>query len=337
MRDFELLKISSTAVKILNYTIKFYTMKDSENQHQSGDTEDVKLPWKTELEVKDLIKPITIRRIKILQTLGISLLVFAIGFFIWWQFVKPPSGEQIVSDMVKAVGGMEHWKGIKDGSFVRTHRLYDENGKVIKESEETFLFKNNDNGHQLLIKSKDKEGEVVVGRDKVGFWAIQNNKEVNPVTLSKEMEFMCGDDGCSPLCASEMALYRMSFPFKLTDYGVKPRNAGTAVLNGEKTMLLDVTFDPKVGHDRWVFYVDPNNKLIRKIEHYPSLKSNVQPEEIYLDDFKKEGNIVLSHSNKYYRSNGKILEEYLISDVKFNSSLSADVFNRPQQLSSLNK
>ncbi|MBA3285788.1 MAG: hypothetical protein H0U27_12120, partial [Nitrosopumilus sp.] len=149
-------------------------MKDSENQHQSEDTEEVKLPWKTELEVKDLIKPITIRRIKILQTLGIFLLLFAIGFFTWWLFVKPPSGEQIVSDMVKAVGGMENWKGIKDGSFVRTHRLYDENGKVIKESEETFLFKNNDEGHQLLIKSMGKEGEVVVGRDKGGFWAIQN-------------------------------------------------------------------------------------------------------------------------------------------------------------------
>jgi len=128
----------------------------------------------------------------------------------------------------------------------------------------------------------------------------------------------------------------MSFPFKLADYGVKPRNAGMATLNGEKVQLLDVTFDPKVGHDRWVFYVDPSNKLIRKIEHYPSLKDNVQPEEIYLSDFKKKGNIVLSHSNKYYRSNGKILEEYLISNVKFNSSLSADVFNKPQ-FSMLNK
>ncbi len=313
-------------------------MKDSENQHQSGDTEDVKLPWKTELEVKDLIKPVTIRRIKILQTLCISLLVFGIGFFIWWQFVKPPSGEWIVSEMVKEVGGMENWKGIKDGSFVRTHRLYDENGKTLKQTEETFFFKNNKDGHQLLIKSKTPQGEqVVVGRDEGGYWAFTNDKEVNPVKIAKDMEFMCDDEHCSPLCASEMALYRMSFPFKLTDYGVIPRNAGTAVLNGEKAMLLDVTFDPKVGHDRWVFYVDPENKLIRKIEHYASLKSNIQPEEIYLDDFKKEGNIVLSHSNKYYRSNGKILEEYLISNVKFNAAMSNDLFERSQQLSMLNK
>lgn len=312
-------------------------MKDADKNNEQRDIEDVKLPWKTELEVKDLIKPITIRRIKILQTAGLVLLIFGVVFFVWWQFVKPPSGERIVNDMVKEAGGMENWKSIKDGSFVRTHRVYDENGKVVKESEETFVFKDNDNGYQLLIKSKSPKGNVVVGRDKEGFYAIHNEKEVNPVDLSKEMEFMCDSDGCSPLCASEMALYRMSFPFKLKDEGVIPRNVGTAVLNGEKAMLLDVTFDPKVGHDRWVFYVDPNTKFIRKIEHYPSIKSNVQPEEIFLSDFKKEGNIMLSHSNKYYRSNGKILEEYLVSDVKFNTTLPADVFDRSQQLSVVKK
>lgn len=311
-------------------------MKDY-NQNQSGD-EDVKLHWKTELEIKDLIQPITVRRIKIVRVLGIFLLSLGLVFFAWWLFVKPPSGERILKDMISAAGGMEQWKNIQDGNFVRTHKLYDENGKVIHQSVENFFFKNNKDGHQLLIKSKTNKGDnVTIGHDKTGYWASLNGNEVNPVPLAKDLEFMCDGDDCSPLCASEMALYRMSFPFKLADNGVQPRNAGMAVLNGEKTQLLDITFDPKIGHDRWVFYVDPSSKYIRKIEHYPSLAGNVQPEEIYLSDFKKAGNIVLSHSNKYYRSNGKILEEYLISNVKFNSSLSADFFNRPQQLSALNK
>ena len=298
----------------------------------------VRLPWEAELEVKDLIKPITLRRIRIFQTAGVILLLLVAGIFSWWMFVKPASGVQIVKDMINAAGGMGNWKDIQDGSFVRTHRIYDENGKVIKQSEENFYFKNNAEGHKLLIKSKTINGDqVVVGHDKGGYWASLNNSEINPVKIAKDMEFMCDDDGCSPLCASEMALYRMSFPFKLADYGVKPRNAGTTTLNGEKVKILDVTFDPKVGHDRWVFFVDAHNSLIRKIEHYPSLKGNVQPEEIFLSDFKKEGTIMLSHSNKYYRSNGKILEEYIVSNVKFNSSLTADFFNRPQQLTMLNK
>lgn len=314
-------------------------MKDNKLQTHSNEMEDVKLPWKTELEVKDLIHPITLRRIKILKAIGVFILIFAILFLVWWQFVMPPSGERLVQDMIAASGGMAQWKNIQDGNFVRTHRLYDENGKVIKQTEESFFFKNNPDGHQLLIKSKTNDGNnVIVGHDKVGYWASMNDNVVNPIKIAKELEFMCDDDGCSPLCSSEMALYRMSFPFKLADNGVIPRNAGTAMLNGEKATLLDITFDPKVGHDRWVFYVDPASKLIRKIEHYPSIKGNVQPEEIYLSDFKKDGDITLSHSNKYYRSNGKILEEYLVSKVYFNTALKPDFFIRPkQQLTMLDK
>ncbi len=304
----------------------------------SNKQEKVRLPWEAELEVKDLIKPIRVRRIRLLQTGGIILMILTVGVFAWWLIVKPSSGETLVKEMIEAAGGMEEWKNIKDGSFVRTHRIYDENGKIIKQSEETFFFKNNQNGHQLLIKSiTHEEDQVSVGYDKEGYWALLNDNEVNPVTLAKEMEFMCNDENCSPLCSSEMALYRMSFPFKLADGGVKPRNAGTALLNGEKVILLDVTFDPKVGHDRWVFYMDASTKLIRKIEHYPNVKDNVQPEEIYLSDFREESNIMLSHSNKYYRSNGKVLEEYQISNVRFNSSLTPDFFDRPQKLGMLNK
>ncbi|MEO5783140.1 MAG: hypothetical protein ABIQ07_07710, partial [Ginsengibacter sp.] len=66
-------------------------MKDHTNQNQSGD-EDVRLPWKTELEIKDLVQPITVRRIKIVRIMGIFILLLAVGFFAWWLFVKPPSG-----------------------------------------------------------------------------------------------------------------------------------------------------------------------------------------------------------------------------------------------------
>lgn len=304
------------------------------NSPYSEFDEKVKLPWEAELEVKDLIKPIRLRRIRIVQTASAFLLLIGAIAFAWWLFVKPVSGERMVKDMIEAAGGLKEWNNISDGNFVRAHRLYDENGKIIKQSEETFFFKNNPDGRQLLIKSKTNEGDnVIVGSDKAGYWATVNEEVTDPVKVSKDLEFMCDGDHCSPLCASEMALYRMSFPFKLADNGVKPRNAGTSVLNGEKVQLLDVTFDPKVGTDRWVFSVDPSTKLIRKIEHYPTVKENVPAEEVYLSDFKKSGNIVLSHSNKYYRSNGKILEEYLISDVKFNSAIKGDFFNRSSQLS----
>lgn len=308
-------------------------MKNEPNRFDTDDTDEVKLPWKGELEVKDLVKPITIRRIRLFQMLGAFLLLLMVGASAWWFFVKLPSGEQLVDDMIAAAGGMDEWQKIQEGSFVRQHHRYDENGKLMSQSEETFYFKNDKEGHKLLIKSKTNRGDLVlVGHDTKGYWASSNEEEVEPKKIAKELEFMCDDDHCSPLCASEMALYRMSFPFKLKDGGVIPRNAGTAILNGETVLLLDVTFDPKVGHDRWVFSVDPSTKLIRKIEHYGSTKENAQPEEIFLSDFRKAGSIMLSHSNKYYRSNGKILEEYLISNVRFNSAVPAELFKRPQQI-----
>ena len=193
-------------------------MKSPSNSNKD---EKVKLPWEAELEVQDLIKPITVRRIWLLQTVGLVLMVLAVGIFAWWLFVKPPSGKTLVKEMIVAAGGMQEWKNIQDGSFVRTHRMYDENGKIIKESEETFFFKNNPDGRQLLIKSiTNQKDEVYVGHDDGGYWALFNDVEVNPVTLAKEMEFMCDSEFCSPLCASEMALYRMSFPFKLADDGI---------------------------------------------------------------------------------------------------------------------
>lgn len=308
-------------------------MKNSSKPPYSPGDGNPKLLWEADLAVKDLVKPITLRRIRLFQTAGILVLLLAAGVAGWWLFLRPDSGEKMVKDMIAAAGGMEAWRNVQDGSFVRTHRVYDENGKIIRQSAGRFFFQNTKDGHQLLIKSQTNTGQpVLVGHDKGGYWASLEEKEVNPVKIAEEMEFMCDDEGCSPLCAVEMALYRMSFPFKLADDGVIPRNAGTAVLNGGKVQLLDVTFDPKVGHDRWVFFTDPSTKFIRKIEHYPSVKDNVQPEEIFLSDFKKEGSIVLSHSNKYYRSNGKLLEEYQFSDVRFNAPFAPDLFNRPQGL-----
>ncbi len=135
-------------------------MKDQTNKSHDSGEEKVKLPWEAELEVKDLIKPIQLRRIRLVQTAAAILLLIGIGVFGWWYFFTPPSGERFVKEMITAAGGMEEWKNIEDGNFVRTHRVYDDYGKVIKESEETFFFMNNRDGHQLLIKSKTLKGDA---------------------------------------------------------------------------------------------------------------------------------------------------------------------------------
>lgn len=308
-------------------------MKNTNDPKNPDQKANEKIPWDAELEVQDLVKPIVLRRVRIAQVAAIILLLGVAGGYLWVQFFRPPTGDQLVSDMIKASGGREAWDNIHDGSFVRTHLLYNEKGTVIKKEYETYFFKNTSDGHDLMIHSVTDDGaKVVVSRDANGYWATEDNNIVNARDEAKKFEFMCHEDQCVPLCKCEMALYRFSLPFKLTDAGVKPRYAGTTTLNGEKALMLDITFDPATGSDRWVFYVDPQNNLIRKIEHYSSMENNEQPEEIFWSDYKKEGPITISHSNKVYRSNGKLLEEYLISDVHFNSSISDNFFDRPDQM-----
>jgi hypothetical protein len=123
-----------------------------------------------------------------------------------------------------------------------------------------------------------------------------------------------------------MAFYRFSFPFKLTDPGVKPEMAGTALLGGDEMMVLDVAYDEDVGSDKWVFYVDPELKTIRKIEHFANAEEVTNPEEIFVSDYKEVEGIKFGHKRTYYRNNGQVLEEYIFSEANFNRDLSDTFF-----------
>jgi hypothetical protein len=135
-----------------------------------------------------------------------------------------------------------------------------------------------------------------------------------------------------------MAFFRFSMPFKLKDKGVNASLASTdltlANLNflgssGEKPTLLDISYDPKVGKDRWRFYVDPKDQLIHKMEYYnKSDMGESRPEEIYWTDHKTVDGITFSHRWTRYWPNGKVMDEYIYSDVDFKSEIPDSFFER---------
>lgn len=299
------------------------------HSNSGGDEYEVKLPWRANLAIKDIIHPLVVSRVGLFKIVIVFFAILLTGVLIWVEYFRPPSGHAIVKQMVDAAGGMNAWQGIKYGKFKRTHKVYDEMGKVVKSEEQFFYFRNTDHGPQLLVQSRYPNGDnVYIGRDINGYWATVNGIFASAVQKAREQEMMCESDFCTPLCGAEMAFYRFSMPFKLTDPGVIAKYEGEKILNGKKVMLVDVTYDPKVGKDRWVFYVDSRQKLIQKIEHYGNAEVAAQPEEIYLSDFRKEFGINFSHKNTYYRSNGKVLEEYTISEVDFSTPLSNTFFSR---------
>ena len=180
-----------------------------------------RVPWLFGLEVKDLTKPITLRRIRLLQA-GVLLAVLAYGgHYAWENFLRAPTGVELVNEMVLAAGGMEAWNSINSGQFTRTQNMYDRTGEQISQQIETFYFRKTDEGLKLMVKAMDKEGkEVIICEDKEGFWATKEALPADPKRTSGDLGMMCDSKFCKPSCASSMAFFRFSMPFKLNDSGV---------------------------------------------------------------------------------------------------------------------
>lgn len=303
-----------------------------------------KIPWSFELEIKDLSNPITLRRIRLVQ-LGvlIAALSFA-GYYVWENYVRAPSGLELVTEMVDAAGGTLAWNNIKSGQFTRTQNLYDEAGKRLSEQVETFYFRKTDEGLKLMVKAIDNDGkEVIISEDKEGFWATKDALPSDPKRTSGDLGMMCDSKYCQPSCASKMAFFRFSMPFKLTDYGVKPdvNNASSLGLldwnplenidlEGDP-LVLDVSYIPTVGKDKWRFMVNPDTKLIHKMEYYnKSDFGTYRPEEIYWSDHRTVDGITFSHKWTRFWGNGQIMDEYIYSDVSLKNHITEEDFDRPE-------
>ena len=316
-----------------------------EKQTPTKETKE-KIPWSWELEFKDLIRPITIKRIRLIQ-FGVlfAALAFA-GYYVWENYVRAPSGLELVSEMVDAAGGTAAWNNIKSGQFTRTQNVYDQAGKKLSEQVETFYFNKTEEGMDLMIKATDKDGnEIIVSEDKEGFWATKESLPSDPRTTSKDLGMMCDSKYCQPSCASMMAFFRFSMPFKLTDYGVKPEVQNASALGlldwnplenidleGDP-LVLDVSYIPTVGKDKWRFMVNPETKLIHKMEYYnKSDFGTYRPEEIYWSDHKTVDGITFSHKWTRFWGNGQVMDEYIYSDVSLKNHINEEFFDRPEGL-----
>ncbi|SDB34108.1 hypothetical protein SAMN03097699_0795 [Flavobacteriaceae bacterium MAR_2010_188] len=317
-------------------------IKPSVSPKKKDSFKDKKVPWWFGLQINDAINPIKIRRIQI-ATIGFLFLVVGfIGYYAYDMLLREPTGAEFVDKIVDVAGGMDAWDNLKHGKFTRVHNLYAEDGDVLRITEEVFFFKKTDEGLKLQIKSTRDDGSVVwVGKDAEGYWASRDGKLVDPKDAAKAEGMMCDSKFCEPLCASSMAFYRFSMPFKLKDPGINASLASTDLsvmeLNlmdsaGQEPTMLDITFDEEVGRDRWRFYVDPSDQLIHKMEYYN--KSDIgetRPEEIYWTEHKTESGITFSHRWTRYWPNGKVMDEYIYQDVDFDSEIADSFFERPKE------
>ncbi len=313
-------------------------------QKQTKEAE--KIPWLFGLEVKDLANPITIRRIRILQLSVLTLALAYASYYVWENFLRAPTGVELVNEMVDAAGGEQAWNNIKSGQFTRSQNVYAENGELLSKQAETFYFNKSETGLDLMIEATTKNGEkVVISKDKEGFWATKESKPSDPRKTSKDLGMMCDSKFCEPSCKAQMAFFRFSMPFKLKDNGVRPDVNNVTALTildwnplenihmEAEPLVLDVSYKPTVGKDKWRFIVDPETKLIHKMEYYnKSDFGTYRPEEIYWSDHKTVDGITFSHRWTRFWGNGQVMDEYIYSDVKFNDQIDEAHFERPEGL-----
>ena len=291
--------------------------------------ERVKIPRKINAQIKDIDHPIVLHRSTLWQTGLIAGLVAIVTIILWATLFSPSSGEELLAEVVAAAGGLEIWNSVEEGSYSRIRTVYDENGSAIRTEPAKYYFRKGSKTYGLVIESFTDEGQVIIGTDGNSYWALKDGQTIEPRPIARHLGMMCDYSKCTPLCAAEMSFYRFSIPFKLTDPGAIPKYVGSDILNGRPVALLEITFEPNVGRDRWVFFVDKESKLIRKIEHYARVEGDAPPEEIYWSDNRTESGITFSHRNTYYRSNGSKLEEYIIKDVDFHNPLPDKIFKKP--------
>ena len=314
------------------------------DQIQNPQESKEKTPWLFGLEIKDLVNPITVKRIRLLQVGLVLLVVGYAGYYTWENFLRAPTGLELVDEMVTAAGTMEAWNNIKSGQFTRTQKLYGEDGAELSTQVETFIFQKTDEGIKLMVKAIDKNGkEVIISEDKDGFWATRNALPSDPKKTSGDLGMMCDSKWCQPSCAAKMAFYRFSMPFKLTDVGVRPDvnniskfgmldwNPLENIDIDSEPLVLDVSYKPTVGKDKWRFLVSPETKLIHKMEYYnKSDFGTYRPEEIYWSDHKTVDGITFSHKWTRFWGNGKVMDEYTYSDVSLNNQITEANFSRPE-------
>lgn len=309
------------------------TPQDQPNvkQNASPKEENIKAPLGYMMEIRDMINPITIKRMHLLQFGALALLLAIGASYYWYYYVKEPTGLALVDDWVAAAGGEDAWNDIDHGQFQRVHKIFAESGELLDEKIETFFFEKMDGGLKFLINTKTPEGvDLWVGQDEQGYWATRNGFEEDPGDAARKAGMMCDSEWCNPDCAASMAFYRFSMPFKLQDDGVIPQTAGSIPLNGKEAHVLDVSYRPFVGRDRWVFYAHPDENLIRKIEyHHKSDHGSNYPEEMYWSNHQEVAGLTIAHTWTRYWSNGKVLEEYTFSGFDFDSKLPSAFYNRP--------
>ncbi|MDN5211402.1 hypothetical protein QQ020_05050 [Fulvivirgaceae bacterium BMA12] len=240
---------------------------------------------------------------------------------------EPNQGKALIKEMVKAVGGIEALKSLKD---VEYEYIYDVPGEGKKDvSLERYIFDGEYSWAKYTTHTKwvmpDVEGEVEQGYNGKESWVTLNGKIVEDSAVVKIGDFL-----------RKTNFYWFCMMFKQLDPGMTYEYKGTQTVDGVDYELVKVGFEAHVGdaQDTYVLYINPKTKLVDQFLFTVMDFGMTNPLLTKIEYQTVEG-IKVPASRKYIVSDwegtvkGEDWIENYYKDVKFNNGFTEVQFQKP--------
>ena len=242
---------------------------------------------------------------------------------------KPiPKAEQLIRDMVTAIGGEDALKKLKDVEYTYTYESFDGFSDV---STERYIFEGELSWAEYQEHKNavfpNQEGLVVQGYDGKSSWVTFNGDPVEEEAPLRMADFL-----------RKTNFYWFAMQFKLLDPGLNYSYEGSREVEGLTYEIVKVSFNENVGdvQDDYLLYINPETHLIdqflftvRDFGREAPLMMRVEYEEI-------EG-VKLTTYREYALANwvGEIdaaegWTKEISTNIKFNNGFRPENFSKPQ-------
>lgn len=232
--------------------------------------------------------------------------------------------QALVDQVIAVHGGMEAWSTLKDLAFTITSVTQAPTGDATGARVSLYYLKRPD---KIRVETLTGQGLRIEGFDGRRPWVVLGGQPVTGADALKRAHFQAVN-----------WWYWMGIPFKLRDPGVILRHQGSATILGLPVEVLDVTFEPGVGHtsDHFTYYVDPESHQIRFVTVrlqpgiWPGVGSSTPSWSAWLD-YKPVGPFTM-HTKRILYSGldlGTKRAVALFADFRINSGLSDQLFTAP--------
>ena len=234
----------------------------------------------------------------------------------------------LVEQMVKAVGGRERLRRLRDVQYTYAYRLPDGKEDV---SIERYVFDGELSWARYTKREAvvlpQLEGEMIQGFDGQSSWMIVAGKRVRDPKLLKMADFL-----------RKTNYYWLTMMFKLLDPGVHHSYQGEATLDGRRFHVVKIGFSRGVGdvQDTYVLYINPETKLVDQFL-FTVLDFGIKEPNLMRVRYETIEGLKLPTYREYARAtwDGKVLEPKWTKEIstkfRFGVSPASSLFSSPKR------